>query len=198
MKKISIMLLAALMLFAFVACDDKTPAPEAATAEEISLVADYINALEQADIKSDLAAAYTAAGTEQENGLTVAEAQGEDKNVVVTFKNYTNGVGNSQSGLSEVKIVSGKVTLSLYDGETQVTGDKLASDADGYKIVVENVKFTAKDKTAVTLSFTAEGDIDTQHVIKYPAAADVTGLKVLFGETEKAASWADIDAKITK
>ena len=113
----------------------------------------------------------------------------------MTFKNYANGVGNTQSGLSEVKIVSGKVTLSLYDGETQVTGDKLATDADGYKIVVDNVKFTAKDKTAVTLSFTAEGAIDTG-VIKYPANDKVTGLKVLFGETEKTIAWADIAKEI--
>ena len=53
MKKISIMLLAALMLFAFVACDD-TPEVPTATAEEAKLAGDFIDSLDQAKIKTDL------------------------------------------------------------------------------------------------------------------------------------------------
>ena len=194
MKKISIMLLAALMLFAFVACDDKTPAPEAATAEEISLVADYIDALVQKTVLEDVQAAVAAEG-EKTNNVTATVGEGDKANVyTIKFEDYNKGTNNAQSSLKNVKL-NGTVVLTLTKAENAAA---TFADATAYSIEVKDVKFTADQKTAVTLSLTAKGTINESHVIQYPAVADVTGLKVLFGETEKAVSWADIDAKITK
>ena len=193
MKKISIMLLAALMLFAFVACDDKTPEVPAATAEEIDLVADYIDALEQSKVLGDF---KTAAGGTESNGVKVTVDQSKTNVFTVVFTNYVNGTKNAQSPLKDKNVkLNGTVVLTLTKAENAAATS--FDDATAYSIVVKDAKFTADQTTAVTLSLSAKGAIATG-VIKYPAAADVTGLKVLFGETEKAASWADIYAKITK
>ena len=113
----------------------------------------------------------------------------------IKFEDYNKGTNNAQSSLKNVKL-NGTVVLTLTKAENAAA---TFADATAYSIEVKEAKFTADQTTAVTLSLTAKGTINESHVIQYPAAAaDVTGLKVLFGETEKAVSWADIDAKITK
>lgn len=196
MKKISIMLLAALMLFAFVACDDKTPEVPAATAEEVELVADYIDALVQKTVLDDVSGSIEAEGAKT-NNVTVTTGEGDKANVyTIKFEDYTNGTKNTQSSLKDKNVkLNGTVVLTLTKAENAAA---TFADATAYSIEVKEAKFTADQTTAVTLSLTAKGTINESHVIQYPAAADVTGLKVLFGETEKAVSWADIDAKITK
>ncbi len=200
MKKISIMLLAALMLFAFVACDDKTPAPEAATAEEISLVADYINELNQ---KTFLDAFAVAVGETDENndGMT---AKYENGVYTVTLAGFATTNAEEGADLTSAKL-TGTVELSFKDAEgNAVEYSALLTKPDtSYSIKVSSVKFEAADAddvSDVTISLEATGEIkkDDPQPIQYPANEDVTGLKVLFGTTEKSVSWADINAKIKK
>ena len=191
MKKISIMLLAALMLFAFVACDDKTPDVPAATAEEAKLAGDFIDSLNQAKIQEDIV--KVVGGT---TDTTFAVKKDEaTKAATFTFTNYENGL-KPVTGVFEKapKIESGNVVVTLKgeDGQpVEFTTQALAS-AKTYDITANSVKFVSGTSN-VTMSFKASGTItlaEEKPVISVPST--VTDLKVLFNGTEKSVTWADI------
>ena len=189
MKKISIMLLAALMLFAFVACDDKTPEVPAATAEEAKLAGDFIDTLNQETILTDLKAAISAGAAGTQNGTMKATA-GTDKAVTVTLAEYVNGTKTTED-IKTKPSISGTVVVTIKDstGALDFSEDKLAK-ATGYDVTVTDVKFVSGTNN-VTMSFKASGTI-AKGVISVPAASAVTDLKVLFNGTEKSVTWAEI------
>ena len=192
MKKISIMLLAALMLFAFVACDDKTPDVPAATAEEAKLAGDFIDSLDQAKIKTDLGKVI---GNEADATLKAALTFADDdetKAATFTFKNYKTGTKTvADVFTSAPTIESGNVVVTLKgeDGAIEFTAEALGT-AKTYDITVNSVKFVSGTSN-VTMSFKASGTI-ADGVISVPAASAVTDLKVLFNGTEKSVTWTDI------
>ena len=193
MKKISIMLLAALMLFAFVACDDKTPEVPAATAEEAKLAGDFIDSLDQAKIKTDLGKVIGNTADETlEAALTFADDD-ETKAATFTFKNYKTGTKAVADVFTSVPTIeSGNVVVTLKgeDGNAvEFTAEALGT-AKTYDITVNSVKFVSGTSN-VTMSFKASGTI-ADGVISVPAASAVTDLKVLFNGTEKSVTWADI------
>ena len=189
MKKISIMLLAALMLFAFVACDDKTPDVPAATAEEAKLAGDFIDSLNQAKIQEDIA--KVVGGT---TDTTFAVKKDEaTKAATFTFTNYENGLKPVTGVFTTApKIESGNVVVTLKNESgtaVEFTAGNLKT-AKSYEITVNSVKFVSGTNN-VTMSFKASGTI-AEGVISVPAASAVTDLKVLFNGTEKSVTWADI------
>ena len=192
MKKISIMLLAALMLFAFVACDD-TPEVPTATAEEAKLAGDFIDSLDQAKIKTDLGKVI---GNTADETLKAALTFADDdatKAATFTFKNYTTGT-KAVTGVftTAPTIESGNVVVTLKNEAgtaVEFTAQNLGT-AKTYDITVNSVKFVSGTSN-VTMSFKASGTI-AEGVISVPAASAVTDLKVLFNGTEKTVTWADI------
>ena len=187
MKKISIMLLVALMLFAFVACDDKTPEVPAATAEEAKLAGDFIDTLNQETILTDLNTAVT--NTEDGAASGTMKATVADNVVTVTLAEYVNGT-KTTTDITTKPSISGTVVLTLKNASDETVALASIADATKYEVTVTSVKFVSGDDT-VTMSFKASGTI-AEGVISVPAASAVTDLKVLFNGTEKSVTWADI------
>ena len=183
MKKIAIMLLAALMLFAFVACDDKTPEVPAASTEEIQLVADYIDALDQDAVLTAIAS--------ESAGVEVGD-QAEDGSYTVTFTNF-NGFKVSATAFTNPKI-SGKVVLTFKgsDGQPDAIVDVAAGGT--YTVKVDNVTLASDNKADVKISLDANGAISEAtgtpaYNIDFPKVSDVKNFKVSFDGTEKSATW---------
>ncbi len=188
MKKISIMLLAALMLFAFVACDDKTPAPEAATAEEAKLAGDFIDTLNQQTILGHLTTALEDSTNHQAAGGTFKAEADENNVITVTLKKYDDGLTNSVTGITAPSIESGTVVLTLKDAEGKNVAFASIANAKKYDVTVTSVKFVSGDDS-VTMSFKASGTIESNKIV---VPSTVTDLKVLFNGTEKSVTWANI------
>ncbi len=181
MKKIAIMLLAALMLFAFVACNPDANDDTAADAAQV--VADYIDALDKAQIFGDLEKVLA---EEEVAGMTATA----EKNVItVTFANtYANAAKDNT--LDELKI-AGTVKLTLTDSETaDENATTTLENADGYTIEATNVTLEAKDTDKVELTAKAEGTVSKgQVLVNKDTKVTFTALKVGGTDVKETVDW---------
>lgn len=108
MKKVFAVLLVAMMLFAFTACDEKIGAPEYADNEAVLSI---IDAIDKDQVVSDV---VKAADGDKVDGLTVKYAFADKKagkiNVTVTAENYSSGFHDGDN----VTVESGELLVTVY------------------------------------------------------------------------------------
>ena len=179
MKKIAIMLLAALMLFAFVACNPDANDDTAADAAQV--VADYIDALDKAQIFEDLAA----------GNVEEMEVETADNVYTVTFTNYARAA--KENTLEELEINGTvKLTLTLASSGDDQSATTL-ENADGYTIEATNVTLEAKDTDKVELTAKAEGTVSEGEVlVNEDTTVTFTTLKVGGTDVKETVDWEDI------
>ena len=165
MKKILMVLLAAMVVFGFTACDESTPAPSEITE---TTVASYFNQFATTHIFNEIIAAFDNEGASDEiSGLTATFIAGADKNddetaiddtldkVVFTYNaneqrynGFANVNGEAEGAANANKVdqrlVSGAITLTVYGNAagTEFTAQSFALAGDGLSLS------DAQEKTA--------------------------------------------------
>ena len=182
MKKIAIMLLAALMLFAFVACNPDANDDTAADAAQV--VADYIDALDKNQLMTDIASVTASTPVE---GMTYEAA--EENGYKITFTaEYANAA--KENTLEELEIV-GTVVLLPQDAEDATVA---IDSATKYEITAD-VTLSAKDTDSVELEATATGNMDStshQPLVDEDTTVTFTTLKVGGTDVKETVDWEDI------